>query len=52
MVERRRGPSKALHDVGETECCELYGEYCYPCPDESVVASQKHVRRQRKRRRK
>ncbi len=51
MTEKRRGQSKALHDAGEMECCELYGEYCYPCA-ESGVESQKRMQQQRKRRRK
>jgi len=48
MIEKRRKEAKALHDTREQECCELYGEYCYPCV-QPTTESPKAAPRQKQR---
>ncbi len=30
MTEQQKAPEQE-HGAATQECCELYGEYCYPC---------------------
>ena len=35
MAEKERKQKASKQKQNDQECCELYGEYCYPCKDSS-----------------
>lgn len=34
--------------TGHEECCDLYGEYCYPCPSPSLSANDKEKQKKQR----
>ncbi len=42
MIDDKNAHKEAPEAKDEIECCELYGEYCYPCPPQEEPEVSTH----------
>ena len=52
MADQRHEDAGSYQKRQDQECCELYGEYCYPCKDSSTTKQSSSTAVDQKRQRK